>query len=51
MQIHVMTIAKQLRLQCLGETHLELEAGVNLRNKYDFIMVPETKQLALGHAV
>jgi cytochrome P450 len=50
MQIHVMTIAKQLRLRCVGGTQLELEAGVNLRNRYDFIMVPETKELA-RHAV
>jgi cytochrome P450 len=51
MQIHVMTIAKQLRLRCVGGTQLELDAGVNLRNKYDFMMVPETKQLAVHHAV
>jgi cytochrome P450 len=43
MQIHVMTIAKQLRLQYVGEAKLELDAGVNLRNKYDFMMVPEFK--------
>jgi cytochrome P450 len=51
MQIHIMTIAKQFRLRCVGATQLELEAGVNLRNKYDFMMVPETKALAARHAV
>ena len=41
MQIHLMTIAKQLRLRCDGRKPLELDAGVNLRSKYDFIMTPE----------
>ena len=41
MQIHLMTIAKQLRLRCVSGKPIELEAGVNLRNKYDFIMAPE----------
>jgi cytochrome P450 len=41
MQIHLTTIAKHLRLRCVGEQVIELEAGVNLRNKHDFIMVPE----------
>ena len=43
MQIHVMTIAKQLRLRRSGDQPLELEAGVNLRSKNDFIMIPELK--------
>jgi cytochrome P450 len=51
MQIHLIVMAKQLRLRCVGGTQLELEAGVNLRNKHDFIMVPETKALAARHAV
>lgn len=41
MQIHLMTIAKHLRLRSVGEQPIELEAGVNLRNKHDFIMTPE----------
>lgn len=46
MQIHLMTIAKQLRLRFLGVPSMELDAGVNLRSKYDFIMAPEIKALA-----
>jgi cytochrome P450 len=41
MQIHLMTIAKHLRLRNVSEQWIELEAGVNLRNKHDFIMTPE----------
>jgi cytochrome P450 len=41
MQIHVMTIAKHLRLRSRGEQTIQLEAGVNLRSKHDFIMTPE----------
>ena len=41
MQIHLMTMAKQLRLRSVGEQSIQLEAGVNLRNKHDFIMTPE----------
>jgi cytochrome P450 len=44
MQIHLMTIAKQLRLRCVSVKPLELDLGVNLRNKYDFIMTPEIKR-------
>jgi len=43
MQIHLMTIAKDLRLRYVQSRPIELEAGVNLRSKYDFIMYPETK--------
>ena len=43
MQIHLMTIARQLRLRYAGATPPELEAGVNLRSKHDFIMYPEIK--------
>ncbi len=43
MQIHLITIAKQLRLSCTDRNRFELEAGVNLRNKYDFTMVPEVR--------
>jgi cytochrome P450 len=41
MQIHLMTIAKHLRLRNVNEQSIHLEAGVNLRNKHDFIMTPE----------
>lgn len=43
MQIHVLTIAKCLRLRYVQSGPIELDAGVNLRSKYDFIMCPETK--------
>jgi cytochrome P450 len=41
MQIHVMTVAKSLRLRLVGGTPVEFDALVNLRSKYDFIMAPE----------
>lgn len=41
MQIHLMILAKHLRLRCADSQPIQLEAGVNLRNKYDFIMTPE----------
>jgi cytochrome P450 len=41
MQIHLVTIAKHLRLHSASEQPIELEAGVNLRNRHDFIMTPE----------
>lgn len=40
MQIHVMTIGSSLRLSYQGSKPLEIDAGVNLRNKYDFMMHP-----------
>jgi cytochrome P450 len=43
MQVHLMTIAKHLRMRAVGEQMIELEAGVNLRNKHDFIMIPEIR--------
>ena len=43
MQIHLMTIARYLRLRYIQSRPIELEAGVNLRSKYDFIMYPEAK--------
>jgi cytochrome P450 len=47
MQIHLMMIARQLRLRSAEGNRLELDAGVNLRNKYDFMMIPELKARAL----
>lgn len=46
MQIHLMIIAKRLRLRYVQTKSLELDAGVNLRSKYDFIMTPEIKATA-----
>lgn len=43
-QIHLVTIAKHLRLRYSKNALLELEAAVNLRNKYDFIMYPEIRE-------
>jgi cytochrome P450 len=44
MQIHLLTIARHLRLRYVQSKPLEIDAGVNLRNKYDFIMYPEIKR-------
>jgi cytochrome P450 len=46
MQIHLMVIAKHLRLQFVEKKPPELDVGVNLRSKHDFIMNPELKALA-----
>jgi len=43
MQIHLMTIARHLRLRYIASRPIELEAGVNLRSKYDFVMCPEAR--------
>jgi cytochrome P450 len=43
MQIHLMTIARFLRLRYVQSKPIELDAGVNLRCKYDFIMCPENR--------
>jgi cytochrome P450 len=43
MQIHLMIIARRLRLRYAEETPLGLDVGVNLRSKHDFIMTPEIK--------
>jgi cytochrome P450 len=48
MQIHLMTIAKRLRLRYAGQTPPELDAGVNLRSKRDFIMIPEIRAATNG---
>ena len=45
MQIHLMTIARCLRLRYFQSRPLELDAGVNLRSNYDFIMYPEAKEV------
>jgi cytochrome P450 len=46
MQIHLMTIAKELRLRYVETAPPELDAGVNLRSKNDFIMIPEIRTSA-----
>jgi cytochrome P450 len=46
MQTHLITIARQLRLRYVDGKPPELDAGVNLRSKHDFIMTPEIKALA-----
>jgi cytochrome P450 len=43
MQIHLMMTAKKLYLRHLGCEPIEMEAGVNLRSKKDFIMQPVLK--------
>jgi len=45
MQIHLITIARQLRLRFVERKPPELDVGVNLRSKHDFIMDPELKAL------
>jgi len=41
MQIHLLTISSHLRLEYVQSKPIELEAGVNLRSRDDFIMYPE----------
>jgi cytochrome P450 len=43
MQVHLLAIAKCLRLQYVQSRPILLDAGVNLRSKYDFLMCPELK--------
>ena len=50
MQIHLMTIARYLRLRYIQSRPIQLEAGVNLRSKYDFIMYPEAKIVGQAEA-
>jgi enediyne biosynthesis protein E7 len=45
MQVHVLTIAKHLRLRHIPSGPVEVEAGVNLRSRRDFIMFPESKEV------
>jgi cytochrome P450 len=50
MQIHLMTIARHLRLRYVPSKPIELDAGVNLRSKFDFIMYPEAKRVGTSEA-
>jgi cytochrome P450 len=43
MLIHLLTIARYLRLRYIPSKPIELDAGVNLRSRYDFFMYPEAK--------
>ena len=44
MQIHLMTIARRLRLRMVEAGPAKLAAGVNLRSKHDFLMIPELRE-------
>src|SRR5271156_5724105 len=50
MQLHLMTIARSLRLRYIPSMPVELEADVNLRSKYDFIMYPEAQTIGSSEA-
>ena len=50
MQLHLMTIARSLRLRYVSSRPVELEAEVNLRSRYDFIMYPEVKTIGTSEA-
>jgi cytochrome P450 len=50
MQIHLMIIARYLRLRYIQSRPIELDAGVNLRSRYDFIMYPEAKIVGTSEA-
>jgi cytochrome P450 len=41
MLIHIVMVARHLRLRYVRTTSVELDAGINLRSKQDFIMMPE----------
>lgn len=50
MQIHVMVIARRLRLRYNKTGPIALDAGVNLRSKSDFLMFPEIKSAEISRA-
>jgi cytochrome P450 len=50
MQLHLTTIARSLRLRYVSSRAVELEAEVNLRSRYDFIMYPEVKTIGSSEA-
>jgi UDP-N-acetylglucosamine 2-epimerase len=51
MQIHLMTIAKHLRLRYIQSRRIEFEAGLNLRSKYEFVMYPEARIFDASEAI
>jgi len=48
MQIHVIMVQQRLRLSYEQTTPLEVQAGINLRSKYDFIMRPTLREPAIA---
>ena len=48
MQIHLIMVQKRLRLSFEQTKPLEVEAGINLRSKNDFIMMPELREPAIA---
>lgn len=40
-QIHLMMLARELRLRCDDSSPVEMSAGLNLHSKHDFMMLPE----------
>jgi cytochrome P450 len=46
MQIHLVMVARHLRLKCVPTRPVELDPGINLRSKHDFIMMPERQAMA-----
>jgi cytochrome P450 len=44
MQLHLMTIARRLRLRPVETGPINFAAGVNLRSKYEFLMIPELRE-------
>jgi cytochrome P450 len=51
MQVHLTTIASQLRLRCCTHEPPQLSAGVNLRSKSDFIATPMLRTARADAAV
>jgi len=51
MQIHIMTISRSLRLRYVASKPMEIDAGVNLRSKYDLSMYPEVRGAGKVRAV
>jgi cytochrome P450 len=47
MQVHLMTVASRMRLTYDQKSPLKFEAGVNLRSRIDFVMLPEVSNYAL----
>jgi len=44
MQIHLMMVASRLRLRYVAVQQPELDPGVNLRSKHNFVMLPELQK-------
>jgi cytochrome P450 len=49
MEIHMTMVGRRLRLRSADEQTLVLEFGVNLRNRRDFVMLPERRAVAPAH--